>query len=87
MPEGFRLARSTFVVCALRQNAPVFSPNFRNTLTVASKDAVKAAYREFSESGKSSGVSELFELKENDTAASFYFRDPGSNCWEIASAN
>ena len=77
----------TFVVCALRQNAPVFSPNFRNTLTVASKDAVKAAYREFAEAGKTLGVSELFELKETGTSASFYFRDPGSNCWEFATAN
>jgi len=77
----------TFVVCALRQNAPVFSPNFRNTLTVASTDAVKAAYRKFNESGKELGVSELFELKETDTFASFCFRDPGSNCWEIAAGN
>jgi catechol 2,3-dioxygenase-like lactoylglutathione lyase family enzyme len=77
----------TFVVCALRQNAPVFSVNFRNTLTVASKDAVKDAYREFSQSGKTLGVSELFELKEADDSAIFCFRDPGTNCWEIAAAN
>ncbi len=77
----------TFVVCALRQNAPMFSPNFRNTLTVASKDAVKEAYREFSQTGKNLGVSELFELKESETSASFCFRDPGTNCWEIAAEN
>ena len=77
----------TFVVCALRENAPVFSVNFRNTLTVASKDAVKDAYREFSQSGKTLGVSELFELKEADDSAAFCFRDPGTNCWEIAAAN
>jgi catechol 2,3-dioxygenase-like lactoylglutathione lyase family enzyme len=77
----------TFVVCALRQNAPMFSPNFRNTLTVASKDAVKAAHRRFNEAGKELGVSELFELKETDTSASFCFRDPGTNCWEITAAN
>ncbi len=77
----------TFVVCALRQNAPVFSPNFRNTLTVASKDAVKAAYREFSQSGEILGVRELFELQESATSASFCFRDPGTNCWEIAAGN
>jgi catechol 2,3-dioxygenase-like lactoylglutathione lyase family enzyme len=77
----------TFVVCAIRQNAPVFSPNFRNTLTVASTDEVKAAYREFSASGKTLGVSELFGLEESDSVVSFCFRDPGSNCWEIAAAN
>jgi len=80
-------ATKTYVVCAIRQNAPVFSPNFRNTLTVASMDALKAAYREFAESGKRLGVSELFELKQSDDAASFCFRDPGSNCWELATAN
>jgi hypothetical protein len=74
----------TYVVCALRPNAPVFSPNFRNTLTVASTDAVKAAYQEFSASGKTLGVSELMALQETESSASFCFRDPGSNCWEIA---
>lgn len=80
-------ATKTFVVCALRENAPVFSTNFRNTLTMASSDAVKEAYREFSASGKELGISELFALEENDAAASFCFRDPGSNCWELTSAN
>jgi catechol 2,3-dioxygenase-like lactoylglutathione lyase family enzyme len=77
----------TFVVCALRKDFGVFSTNFRNTLTVESKDAVEAAYREFSESGKTLGVSELFPLQESDSSASFCFRDPGTNCWEIAAAN
>jgi len=31
----------TFVVCALRKDFKVFSPNFRNTLTVASKEGGK----------------------------------------------
>jgi predicted lactoylglutathione lyase len=73
----------TFVVCALRQNAPVFSTNFRNTLIMASTDAVKDAYRKFSESGNELGVRELFPLQEYDLSASFCFRDPGTNCWEI----
>jgi catechol 2,3-dioxygenase-like lactoylglutathione lyase family enzyme len=80
-------ATKTYVVCALRQNAPVFSTNFRNTLTVASKGAVKEAYREFSVSGESLGVSELFPLQEGESAAGFCFRDPGRNCWEIASTS
>jgi catechol 2,3-dioxygenase-like lactoylglutathione lyase family enzyme len=77
----------TFVVCAERKNIKVFSPNFRNTLTVESKDAVKHAYREFSERGKDFGVTELFTLQEDNGSASFCFRDPGTNCWEIASPN
>jgi catechol-2,3-dioxygenase len=77
----------TYVVCAVRENPKVFSPNFRNTLTVESREAVKDAYRQFSASGRELGVSELFPLDENHTAAWFYFRDPGTNCWEIRSPN
>jgi len=76
----------TYVVCALRKDFKVFSPSFRNTLTVASKEAVKDAYQRFSENGKELGVSELFPLEENGAGASFCFRDPGTNCWEIAAA-
>ncbi|HTN72726.1 MAG TPA: VOC family protein, partial [Methylomirabilota bacterium] len=61
----------------------VFSPNFRTTLTVESKEAVKEAYRWLNESGKELGVSELFPLHEGNGAASFFLRDPASNCWEI----
>lgn len=77
-------ATKTYVVCALRQNAPVFSTNFRNTLSVASNGAVKEAYREFSASGEPLGVSELFPLQESESTAAFCFRDPGRNCWEIS---
>ena len=74
----------TYIVCAQRKDFKVFSLNFRNTLTMKSRDAVKNAYREFSESATQWGVRELFPLKETDAAAAFCFRDPGTNCWEIA---
>jgi catechol 2,3-dioxygenase-like lactoylglutathione lyase family enzyme len=74
----------TYIVCAKRRDFKVHSPNFRNTLTMASRDAVNDAYREFKESGKNWGVRELFPLQETETGASFYFRDPGTNCWELA---
>jgi catechol 2,3-dioxygenase-like lactoylglutathione lyase family enzyme len=77
----------TYIVCALRKDFKVFSPNFRNTLTMESRDAVKDAYRELSVSGAQRGVRELFPLQETVAGASFYFRDPGMNCWEIAWAN
>jgi hypothetical protein len=77
----------TYIVCAERKDFKVFSANFRNTLTVESTDTVKEAYREFSQSGKELGVGELFPLQETETGASFCFRDPGTNCWEIASPN
>jgi catechol 2,3-dioxygenase-like lactoylglutathione lyase family enzyme len=75
----------TYIVCALRENPKVFSPNFRNTLTVASPDHVKELYDEFSQSGKQLGVTEVLPLSEDDSGTSFCFRDPGTNCWEISS--
>ena len=77
----------TYIVCAERKDFKVFSPYFRNTLTVESRDAVKNAHRELSESGKNWGVGELFPMQETDMSASFCFRDPGTNCWEIAWEN
>jgi catechol-2,3-dioxygenase len=77
----------TYIVCAERKDFKVFSANFRNTLTVESRDAVKDAYRELSQSGKELGVRELFPLQEVGSALSFCLRDPGTNCWEITSPN
>jgi catechol 2,3-dioxygenase-like lactoylglutathione lyase family enzyme len=77
----------TYIVCAQRKDFQVYSPNFRNTLTVASSDAVEEAYRELRESGKKWGVGELFSLQGTGSAMSFFFRDPGTNCWEIISAS
>ncbi len=77
----------TYIVCAERKDFKVFSPNFRNTLTVESNEAVKQAYRRFADAGQALGVTELLALQENNSSASFYFRDPGTNCWEIASQN
>jgi catechol 2,3-dioxygenase-like lactoylglutathione lyase family enzyme len=74
----------TYIVCAVRKDFKVFSANFRNTLSMESREAVENAYREFSDSAATWGVRELFPLQESDTAAAFYFRDPGTNCWEIA---
>src|SRR6266511_1193438 len=85
IPKNAFPGTKTYVVCAQRQEFKVFSPNFRNTLTVESNDAVKDVYREFSAMGKELGVGELLPLQENESGASFCFRDPGTNCWEITS--
>jgi catechol 2,3-dioxygenase-like lactoylglutathione lyase family enzyme len=77
----------TYIVCALRENPKVFSPNFRNTLRVEGKAAVNQAYEEFSARRQELGITELWPLQENNGSTSFCFRDPGSNCWEIASRN
>jgi catechol 2,3-dioxygenase-like lactoylglutathione lyase family enzyme len=77
----------TYVVCAERKDFKVFSPNFRNTLTVQSKEAVQDAYRWFNDAGKDLGIAELLPFEANGASASFCFRDPGTNCWEIATAD
>lgn len=75
----------TYIVCAERKDFKVFSPNFRNTLTVESSEAVEEAYRLFSQDGETLGITELFPMNENGLSNSFFFRDPGTNCWEITS--
>jgi catechol 2,3-dioxygenase-like lactoylglutathione lyase family enzyme len=77
----------TYIVCARRKDFQVYSPNFRNTLTVESRDAVGHAYRELRESANKWGLGELFPPRETGSALSFFFRDPGTNCWEIISAS
>ena len=77
----------TFIVCALRDNIKIHSPNFRNTLTVASRDAVRQTYQEFHSHAEKLAVSELFPLQDAGEKTSFFFRDPGTNCWEICATN
>jgi hypothetical protein len=77
----------TYVVCAERKDFKVFSTNFRNTVSLESKEAVRNTYDWFNEAGNDLGLKELLPLEENGASASFCFRDPGTNCWEIASAD
>jgi hypothetical protein len=77
-------AAKTYIVCALREDPKAFSPNFRNTLAMTSKAAVEEAYDEFSVRGKELGIIERWPLEEINGSVSFCFRDPGTNCWEIA---
>jgi catechol 2,3-dioxygenase-like lactoylglutathione lyase family enzyme len=74
----------TYIVCAQRKDIKVHSPNFRNTLSMESREAVRAAHRELGENASPWGVRELFPLQETSSSAAFFFRDPGSNCWELA---
>ncbi len=76
-----------YIVCAVRTEYRVHSPNFRNTLAVESAEAVEQAYRWLSESGPDLGVRELWPVENKGSVRSFFLRDPGTNCWEIASRN
>ena len=74
-----------YIVCAERKEWKSFSPNFRFTVLLASKDEVSEAHRRLSDSGRELGVTELGDL--TDGGASFLLRDPDRNCWEVSSQN
>lgn len=74
-----------YVVCAVRGEYKNFSPNFRFTLALESKEAVAEGYRWLAKSGKEAGVTELCELQSDGVGCSFLIRDPDRNWWEISS--
>ncbi len=76
-----------YVVCAVRGEYKSFSPNFRFTLALESKEAVAKGYRWLAKSGKEAGVTELCELQSDGAGCSFLVRDPDRNWWEISSPN
>lgn len=76
-----------YVVCAVRQEWKNFSPHFRFTLALESKEAVAEAHHRLAESGKGLGVTELGDLQTDGSALSFLLRDPDKNWWEVSSPN
>ena len=76
-----------YIVSAERNEWKNFSPNFRFTVTVGSKDEVVEAHRRLTESGKELGVTELGELENRGAPAAFLLRDPDKNWWEVACPN
>jgi catechol-2,3-dioxygenase len=76
-----------YVVCAVRKGHKKYSPDFRFTIAVESKEAVARAHAWLAESGKTQGVTELREIRSHRTPSSFLLKDPDGNWWEIASPN
>lgn len=76
-----------YVVCAERKERRTFSPNFRFTLMLESREAVTDAHRWFSESARELGVTELRDIETQGPASSFLLSDPDRNWWEISSPN
>ncbi len=74
-----------YVVYALRKNWTTFSPNFRFTINLESKEAVTRAHRWLGESGKELGVTELGDLETDGTVSLFFLSDPNKNWWEVSS--
>jgi catechol-2,3-dioxygenase len=81
-PEG-----RCYVVCAVRKEWKTYSPNFRFTVTVASRDAVAEAHHRLKESRRDVGVTELRELQCQGSVSSFLLCDPDGNWWEVSSPN
>ena len=73
------------MVYAIRKNWTTFSPNFRFTINLESKEAVTRAHRWLVESGKELGVTELGDLETDGTVSSFFLSDPNRNWWEVSS--
>jgi hypothetical protein len=61
------------------------SPASRFTLKVASPDEVEDAHREFSSNGKQIGITELWDLEEENGRTFFIFSDVSKNWWEVTS--
>jgi catechol-2,3-dioxygenase len=74
-----------YIVVLPGRHRDYLSPVNRFTLKVASADEVADAHREFSASGKKIGVTELWDLKEEDGKVSFIFSDQDKNWWEVTS--
>jgi catechol 2,3-dioxygenase-like lactoylglutathione lyase family enzyme len=76
-----------YVVCAKRQDFKRFSPNFRFTITVGSKDEVAQAHDGLKGSVKDCGVAELRDVQTSGSVSSFLVSDPDHNWWEVTSPN
>lgn len=76
-----------YIVSAVRKEWKTFSPNFRFTITLESKEAVAEAHRWLAESGKGLGVTELSDLQTDGSVSSFLLSDPDRNWWEVSSPN
>jgi catechol 2,3-dioxygenase-like lactoylglutathione lyase family enzyme len=62
-------------------------PVNRFTLTLASPQAVEDAYREFSNSGKRLGITELWDIEHQGQQVSFTFSDMDRNWWEATAGS
>jgi catechol-2,3-dioxygenase len=73
-----------FIVCALREEHLLNSPNFRYTLTVESTAALQEAHRWLAASKDEYSIAEVHDIETTGDTSSFLIRDPDLNWWEIA---
>ncbi len=76
-----------YIVCAVRNGWKKISPNFRFTIYLESREAVKKAHRWLRESGKDLGATGLRDLETHERVASFLVSDADGNWWEVSCPN
>lgn len=74
-----------YVVVLPTTHRDYLSPANRFTLKVGSSEEVGDAHREFSTNGKQIGISDLWDLQEENGRVFFIFSDVSKNWWEVTS--
>lgn len=79
-------ANPWYIVVLPARKREFLQPVNRFTLRLASPEGVEEAHREFARSGKSLGITELWDLEQKDGEVSFIFSDLDRNWWEAVAS-
>lgn len=71
------------VVLPMNGHRDYLSPVNRFTLRLGTADEVREAHREFSAAGNKYGITEAWDIEENNGQVSFVFSDLDKNWWEV----
>lgn len=74
------------VVLPMNGHRDCLSPVNRFTLRLGTADEVREAHREFSAAGNRYGVTEAWDIEENNGQVSFVFSDLDKNWWEVVAS-
>jgi len=79
-------ANPWYIVVLPARKREFLQPVNRFTLRLASPEEVEEAHREFARSGKNLGITELWDLEQQDGQVSFIFSDLDRNWWEAVAS-
>jgi catechol 2,3-dioxygenase-like lactoylglutathione lyase family enzyme len=74
------------VVLPMNGHRDYLSPVNRFTLRLGTADEVREAHREFSAAGNKYGITEAWDIEENNGQVSFVFSDLDKNWWEVVAS-
>ncbi len=69
------------------KNRDLLTPVSRFTLKLSTAAEVDESHRQFTDSGKDIGITEVGDLERNNGAVSFMFSDLDRNWWEFTASN